>query len=127
MKRVVMSSVCGAFCGLLLALPAAAADKAAPAPGKTPASHSVPMIRSGWAPETISGTIAMVDPAASLVVVQEADGVPFDLVITPRTRIESGGHPVPWKDLTGYRNKSVSVRFVPERSGDVAESVRTAG
>jgi hypothetical protein len=115
------------FCGLLLALPASAADKAAPAPGKTPASHSVPMIRSGWAPETISGTIAMVDPAARLVVVQNADGVPFDLVITPRTRIESGDRALPLKDLSGYRNKSVSVRFVPERSGDVAESVRIAG
>jgi hypothetical protein len=126
MKNVASLILGGAFCAILLAIPAAAADKPAALSVKPAPSHSTPM-RRGWAPETISGKISMVDVDEKLVVVEDASGVPFDMVITPRTHIESGDQALPFKDLTEYRNKSVSIRFVPERRGDVAESIRISG
>jgi hypothetical protein len=126
MKNVAMFTLGGAFCAMLLAVSAAAADKSAALSIKPAASHSTPM-RSGWPPETLSGKISMVDAAEKLVVVEDASGVPFDMMITPRTHIESGDQALPFKDLTEYRNKSVSIKFVPERRGDVAESIRISG
>lgn len=68
-----------------------------------------------------------VDPAQRLLIVKGPDGTPFDLVITARTRIESGSHMLKLNDLQAHSNKTVSVRFVPERAGDVAQSIRLAG
>jgi hypothetical protein len=66
----------------------------------------------------------MVNPAQNLVVVQTPDGVPFDMDVTARTRINAGDRSVALKDLTQDINKPVSVQFVPERRGDVAKSIR---
>ena len=122
MKKVAMSVLTGAACALLLAVPALAANKSAAVPAKTTMAKSA--VRSAWPPETLSGKIISVDPAQKLVVVQGPDGVPFDMVATARTRIRSGAEAVPLQDLSQYENQNVSVRFVPERRGDVAESIR---
>jgi hypothetical protein len=108
-----------AACSLLLAIPLAAAGKANPA--------NATAVRSAWPAETLSGKITMVDPVKNLVVVETADGVPFDMVLTPRTRIESGQQRVTIQDLSGDVNRNVSVRFVPERRGDVARSMEIGG
>ncbi|HEY9140199.1 MAG TPA: hypothetical protein VIN93_04870 [Bryobacteraceae bacterium] len=68
-----------------------------------------------------------VDAAQRLLIVKGPDGTPFDMVITARTRIESGSHMLKLNDLQADSNKTVSVRFVPERAGDVAQSIRLAG
>jgi hypothetical protein len=122
MKKTATLTLAGAFCAMLPAIPAAAAGLSV----KPSPAHSTPMQRV-WPAETLSGKIAMVDPAEKLVVVQDASGVPFDIVITPRTHIQCGDRALYFEDLTGYRNKSVSIKFVPERRGDVAESVRIGG
>jgi len=96
-----------------LALPALAANKSKPA--------------AAWAPQTLSGKIMMVDPAARLVVVQDSSGTPFDLMVTPRTRIEQGSRQLTLKDLAGDTNQGASVRFIPERKGDVARSIDMQG
>lgn len=124
MKRVAMLSLSGALCALLSAIPISAAGKAADTSGKTAPMHSTPMKRSGWPAETLSGKICTVDLAQQLVVVDDSNGVPFDMKITPRTHIESGDQSLSVQDLSQYQNKSVSIRFVPERKGDVAESIR---
>jgi hypothetical protein len=81
----------------------------------------------GWPPETLSGKISMVDPGEKLVVVQTPDGVSFDMVVTGTTRIKSGDRTVPLNDLQQDVNKTVSVRFTPERRGDVARSIEIGG
>lgn len=116
MKNVV-SVIASVACALLLALPAAAASK--PATAKTrPAAE-----KTQWAPETLSGKITMVDPNQKLIVVQ-SDGVPFDMMITPRTRIEANGNRIGWNSLKNDQNQSVTLRFVPEARGDVARTVK---
>ena len=79
------------------------------------------------AAETLSGKITMVDPAHKLVVVEPSDGVPFDMVVTAKTRIKAGDQAIALKDLTREMNRTVSVRFNPERRGDVATSIQVNG
>ena len=99
-----------AACALLLGIPLIAAEKTA-------------AVRSVWPAETLSGQITMVDPAIKTVVIQTAGGVPFDMVVTRNTRIESGNRAITFQDLQQDMNKAVSVRFVPERRGDVARTI----
>ena len=83
--------------------------------------------RTAWPPETISGTILQVLPAQRLLIVKGPDGVPFDMRINKATRIESGQHRLMFRDLTTDQGKNVSIHFVPERSGDVAQRVNITG
>jgi len=82
---------------------------------------------TAWPPETVSGTIMMVEPAANLVVVKGPSGVPFDMKVTSSTRIRSGDQTLNLESLSSDTNQSVSVNYVPERSGDVARSIRIGG
>lgn len=102
-------------------MPLAAADP----PVTATVPHSAD--RSAWPPETLSGKITMVDPTQKLLVVRTSDGVSYDIVVTPGTRIESGSQAVTIQDLNADLNKTVSVRFTPERRGDVARSINIGG
>ncbi len=126
MRRVTKLTLAGAACALLLAVPAAASDQPKAAPVKAQAAKPA-AARSAWPPETLSGKMTMVEPDQKLVVIQSAAGVPFDVVVTPKTHIQSGNQTLTLKDLAGYRNKNVSIKFVPERRGDVAESIHING
>ena len=84
-------------------------------------------VRGNWPSEVLSGKITNVDPDRKLVVVQTPDGVPFDMYVTGKTLIKSGDQTIALKDLTRDRNQGVSVKFIPERRGDVAESIRLNG
>ena len=120
-----LTTLATAACALLLAVPAMAANQPA---AKTNKQTTKTAVRSAWRPETLSGTIAMVDPARKLVVVVTTpDGTPFDMVLTSRTRIKSGDQAITLNQLTGDTDKSVSVRFTPERRGDVARSIQIGG
>lgn len=101
----------------LLALPLVAATKSSTDKAKEQA----------WPAESLTGTIQSVDPAQHLVVVKDANGVPFDMVVGSSTRIESGDQKVKLGDLSSDVNKSVSVRFVPEARGDVARDIQLQG
>ncbi len=133
MKNAFALTLAGAACALLLVIPVAGASKT---PAKTTAAKTMPAkkaavksasVRSMWPPETLTGKIAMVDANQNLVVVKGPDGVPFDMVVSRRTRIKSGTQAVNLKNLSQYRNKSASIQFVPERRGDVARSIRVTG
>ena len=114
MKQLIIS-IAGEVGALLLVMPAAAKQQ----PANTATTHNAAML-SAWPPENLSGTITMADPQKDLVVVKGPDGVPFDMTIKPRTSIRSGNRKVSRKELEQFRDKQVSVRFVPERRGDVA-------
>ena len=124
MKRQLLSVLSAASFVFLLAVPMIAANKPAAQSHKTPAKET---IKTAWAPETLSGKIMMVDPAQHLAVVQGADGVPFDMIVTHSTQITSGDQTLKLPDLSADLNKSVSVKFVPERKGDVARSIQVNG
>ena len=113
-------------CALVLAIPLIAADSPAKKTNKTvmatPSRHS-----AVWKPETLSGRITNVDPDQNLIVVQTPDGVPFDMLLTAKTRIKSGDRDLTLKDLTRDVNKTVSVKFTPERRGDVVRSIQING
>jgi len=58
------------------------------------------------------------------MVVKGPGNVPYDIEVTPKTRIRSGNESLHLKDLSQYQNKTVTLKFVPERRGDVAESIK---
>ena len=76
-----------------------------------------------WPAETLSGKITMVDPAQRLVVVQDSSGVPFDMVVARSTHIKSANGMLNLNDLNSDLNRNVSIKFVPETRGDVAETI----
>lgn len=93
---------------------------AASAVTKAPAANA-------WPAETLSGKIMSVDPNLNVVVVKTSGGVPFDFDISRHTQIRSGGQALTIKDLATDVNKNVSVKFVPERRGDVAQTIQLNG
>jgi len=85
-----------------------------------PAGHHEATER--WAAQNLKGTISMVDPKMDLVVVRDPSGVPFDIKVTPSTRIDSGSKREEVSQLAP--NQSVSVHFVPEGRGDIARTIQ---
>jgi hypothetical protein len=110
MTMIQRSLLAVSTCALMSAVPLAAAS-----------------MRGNWPPESLSGNIASVDPDRNLVVVQTPDGTPFDMCVTAKTIIKSGDQTITLKDLTRDVNQGVSVKFIPERRGDVAKSIRLNG
>jgi len=107
-------------CALLLALPINAAEKSATPTHKASSSRT---LRNAWSPETLTGKIISVDPAQDLVIMQDSGGIPFDLRVTKSTHIMAGDQKLTLDKLSSDLHKDVSVRFVPERSGDVARTI----
>lgn len=113
-------------CAALLTIPLAGWQKPTSASDNEKTS-SAQAERSAWPPETLTGTIMMVDPAQHILVVQDSDGVPFDMVVTHATQIRSGNQRLKLAGLTSDVNKNVSLTFVPKRRGDIARSIRLNG
>jgi len=125
MTKLVGKTICAALCAGVLATISIAAENPGPKTEKVTAKD--PTVRSMWPPETLSGKITMVDPAKNLVVVTGPHGVPFDMRVTTATRIRSGDKNLTLQDLNQDQQKAVSIRFVPERSGDIARSIQVTG
>jgi hypothetical protein len=68
----------------MLAIPAIAASRATVKPDKSAKASAA---RKVWPEETLSGKITTIAGYRRMLVVQSPDGVPFDVLITPRTRI----------------------------------------
>ena len=122
--RVITTFLAGGACALLLAVSVPAATNSSENSNK---QANTAQQRFEWPAETISGTISMVNPNLNLVVIKTADGVPFDMVVTPRTKIESGNQRVTLNDLSSDLNHNVSVRFRPEGRGDIARTIQING
>ena len=110
MNQQILNVLGTAVCTLALALPLCAAGKA---------KHE----RTAWPAEEMTGHITMVQPAQHLVVVTDAQGVSFDLRVTPSTRIRVDGRREKPADLAGELNHSVTVRMRPEARGDIARTL----
>lgn len=121
--RAMTSVLAGTICTLMLAVSLAAASGPNPKTNqKTPRAE-----QRVWPRETVAGKIMMVDPDQKLLIVRTPDGVPFDMVVTARTRIRSGNQALTLNDLSQDVNKSISVTFRPEGRGDVARSIQING
>lgn len=104
----------------LISIPAAyASTAAAKAAAKTTGQAGHTMLR----PETLSGTISLVDPALKLVVVRDSSGVPFDIKVDASTHIASTNGKLTLNDLNSDLNRNASIKYIPERRGDVAETI----
>jgi hypothetical protein len=77
-------------------------------------------------PESLSGTIQMVIVDQNLVVVDGPNGVPYDLVVTPKTVIMVGSRRGTIESLAGMIGKPVSVGFVPQRKGNYATRIEVS-
>lgn len=97
------------------AKPKAAAEKKAAAAEKPKAEFAKA--------ETISGTLQMVAADKKIVVVTGSAGTPFDFKVTGATRIKVAGKKAKLDELASQTNKAVSVKFLPTRSGNVAQSI----
>ena len=125
MTRVKWQLLASSACALMLAIPLSAGS--GPAAKANKGTTAASAMRTAWPPETLSGKIANVDPNQKLVILKTPDGTFFDMVVTAKTRIKSGDQAVTLKDLTQDVNKTISVRFTPERRGDVANTIRING
>lgn len=124
--KTMWSSLSPVVCAFMLTAAVTATEKSK---AEVPATKALAAKteRTAWPPETLAGKIMMVVPAKDLVIVQGPDGVPFDLRVTPTTHIESGDHKIALKDLNQDTQKAVSVRYVPERAGDIARNIKVTG
>ncbi len=74
-------------------------------------------------PETISGTISMVDKDKKLLVLVSSQGVPYNFKVTSATRIKIGDKKAMIDQLAEQINKQVSVKFLPLLAGNAAQSI----
>jgi hypothetical protein len=95
--------------------------KEAPA-GKTAGAAEKPSAAFAKA-ETISGTLSMVDADKKIVVVTDSAGTPFDIKVNGATRIKVAGKKAKLDDLVSETNKAVSIKILPTRTGNVAQTI----
>jgi hypothetical protein len=74
-------------------------------------------------PETISGTLQMVVADKKILVLTDSSGTPFNFKVTGATRIKVAGKKAKLDELSSQTNKAASIKFLPTRSGNVAQTV----
>ncbi|HUP02637.1 MAG TPA: hypothetical protein VMU19_01530 [Bryobacteraceae bacterium] len=132
MKTVKIPRTClaaMAACALCAAVPLAAAASTPASRKTTPpakAGATAKKARAAWPAEKLSGKILSVDAAHKVVVVQ-ADQIPYDMIVTAKTQMKSGGKTVTLQDLARDKNQRISVNFVPESRGDIARTLQLGG
>lgn len=124
MTKEILTTLGTVFCAALLAVPAVAASEKPATDTQKAAAKGAETVSVAWPAESLAGTIVAVDPAKRLVILKDAGGVPFDMVVSRSTRILSGNRELKLNDLTADANQKASVRFIPERRGDIAQSIR---
>jgi hypothetical protein len=98
------------------------AQEAAKSKGAKAAASEQPKAEAAT-PETISGTLQIIVADKKLVVLTDARGIPFNFKVTGATRIKVAGKKAKLAELAGQANKSASVKFLPLRSGNVAQTI----
>lgn len=104
---------------LLLGVPTATAQEKIATPAETN--------WNSYRPETLSGTISMVEPGTKSVFVMGSGEVSYKFLVTPKTKIQIDGTKGTIEDLAGQAQKQVSVTFVARRNGNMAQSISVSG
>lgn len=87
---------------------------------------SKPMWNS-FKPETLKGTISIVEPGKKSLFVSASNGVSFHFLVTGRTKIHINGTRSTIADLAQLAQKQATVTFVARPRGDVAQSITVSG
>ena len=104
---------------LLLGVPTATAQEKTATPAETN--------WNSYRPETLSGTISMVEPGTKSVFVMGSGEVSYRFQVTAKTKIEIDGTKASIEDLAGQTEKQVRVTFVARRNGNMAQSISVSG
>lgn len=104
---------------LLLVVPPATAQEKATTPAETN--------WNSFRPETLNGTISMVEPGGKTLFVMGSGEVSYKFVVNEKTRIEVDGAKTSIENLGNQANKQVTVTFVARPSGNVAQSISVSG
>ncbi len=105
---------------LLLGIQTASAQKSE---SKGPGTNVVQATWGSYKAETLEGTLSMVVAEQKLVVVTSSEGVPYDFVVTKKTKIDIGGTPSSFDELSGQTHRQATVTFLPRRNGNMAQSI----
>jgi len=74
-------------------------------------------------PETLSGTILIVNGQKDLLVLEGANGIPYDFRVPNKAKIDVANSPETLSDLSSDVNQAASVTFVPMSNGNIAKVV----
>lgn len=77
---------------------------------------------NSFRPETLSGTVTLIDADQNLVVLT-SDGIPYNFKVTKATKIEVAGSQASFNDLVSQTQKEASVTFIARPTGNVAKSI----
>lgn len=115
---------------LLLGTQMGRAQEGATAPASTQMKASTQQpaasARANWnafKPETLSGTISIIEPGKKSVFVSGPGGVSYKFLVTPRTKIQIGGTTSSFNDLVSQTQKKATVTFLARPKGDIAQSI----
>jgi hypothetical protein len=76
------------------------------------------------APEQLSGTISFIGASDREVTLRGSNGVPYDFVLTPKSKVDLAGHKISPQQLASDKGKNATVRFVPTARGNIARAVQ---
>ncbi|HXH50915.1 MAG TPA: hypothetical protein VNM47_16350 [Terriglobia bacterium] len=82
---------------------------------------------NNYRPETLNGTITMVEPGTKCMFVMGSSEVSYKFVVTNKTRIEIGGAKGSVEELANQAQKQVTVTFVARPNGNFAQSISVSG
>lgn len=124
MRKEILAALGTAVLTAILAIPAIAANQKPVTENQKATASITKAVPGAWPAESLAGTITGVDANKRIVIIKDSNGVPFDMVVNRSTRIKSGSSDLSLRDLASDVNKRASIRFVPERSGDMARSIQ---
>jgi hypothetical protein len=104
---------------LLLGVPTATAQEKATAPAEAN--------WNSYRPETLNGTITMVEPDTMSVFVTGSGEVSYKFVVTNKTKIEIDGTSSSIDELAAQTRKPATITFVARPSGNFAQSISIGG
>lgn len=88
----------------------------------TTASSTVERNWNYFRPETLSGTVTMVDAQQHLIVLTSG-GIPYNFKVTKATHIKVAGNKATFRKLSNQDQKEASVTFVARANGDFARNI----
>ncbi|MGB2624599.1 MAG: hypothetical protein WA857_20550 [Candidatus Acidiferrum sp.] len=74
-------------------------------------------------PETLSGTILIVNGQKDLLVLEGTNGIPYDFRVPNTAKIDVASNRGTLNDLSSDVNRMASVTFVPMSTGNIAKIV----
>ena len=125
MKKLLMLILSGLVLSFVAASAALAQEATTPteAPAEKKAAAAEKPKAEFAKAETISGALQMVATDKKIVVLTDSAGTPFNFKVTGATHIKIAGKKAKLDELGSQTNKTASIKFLPTRSGNIAQSI----